>query len=128
SPASSPFFSQAPDSSSPAPDARAGSDEHTVEDRSAAYVGTALPDDTLLPDIDTAETDDRSVSVDPTTLYLNEIGFTALLNAEQEIVLAREALKGNANSRKRMIEANLRLVVAIAKRYQHRGLGLPDLI
>src|SRR5690606_16548084 len=98
------------------------------EDRSAAYVGSTTPDDTPLPDVDPVENDDRPTSIDPTTLYLNEIGYTALLNAEQEIVLAREALRGNADSRKRMIEANLRLVVAIAKRYQHRGLGLPDLI
>lgn len=67
-------------------------------------------------------------SFDPTTQYLNEIGFMSLLNAEQEVRLAREALLGNGDSRKQMIEANLRLVVAIAKRYQNRGLSLLDLI
>lgn len=127
--AGSPSSSQTTDSSAQAPDTCAGSDEHAVEDQGAAYAGSATQDDTPLPEIDAVvEKDDEPTSVDPTTLYLNEIGYTALLNAEQEIVLAREALQGNADSRKRMIEANLRLVVAIAKRYQHRGLGLPDLI
>jgi RNA polymerase nonessential primary-like sigma factor len=69
-----------------------------------------------------------TLSADPTTLYLNEIGYTPLLNAEQEVQLARQVLKGSADSKKRMIEANLRLVVAIAKRYQNRGLTLLDLI
>jgi RNA polymerase nonessential primary-like sigma factor len=136
SPVRSPFSSQAPDNKLQAPGPHA--DDSVVEDRVAAYGGatpddTTLPDDTALPDTDLAsandgEGDELPVSIDPTTLYLNEIGYAALLNAEQEIVLAREALRGNADSRKRMIEANLRLVVAIAKRYQHRGLGLPDLI
>jgi len=74
------------------------------------------------------ETHYFDVSIDPTTLYLKEIGYTVLLNAEQEVKLAREVLKGNANSKKLMIESNLRLVVAISKRYQNRGLNLLDLI
>jgi len=65
---------------------------------------------------------------DATTLYLNEIGFMTLLTAEQEVQLAREVVQGNRESRCRMIEANLRLVVAVAKRYQGRGLSLLDLI
>lgn len=105
-------------------------DEHAVEDRGGIYLGAAheanAVEPELIADLDTDEPAPQTV--DPTTLYLNEIGYTALLNAEQEVLLAREVLQGNANSRKRMIEANLRLVVAIAKRYQHRGLGLPDLI
>lgn len=114
-----------------APAAREFVDEHAVEDRSGVYLGVAREEAEpaeaeLLADSDADEP--ASQAVDPTTLYLNEIGYTALLNSEQEVLLAREALQGNADSRKRMIEANLRLVVAIAKRYQHRGLGLPDLI
>lgn len=106
-------------------------DESAVEDRGGIYLSTAreevdVVDAELVTDSDAEEPTPQAV--DPTTLYLNEIGYTALLNAEQEVLLAREALRGNADSRKRMIEANLRLVVAIAKRYQHRGLGLPDLI
>ena len=114
------------------PTPRSYSDEHAIEDRAGLYLGVATPDEAETSDGEAASEGDADEAppqaVDPTTLYLNEIGYTALLNAEQEVVLAREALRGNSDSRKRMIEANLRLVVAIAKRYQHRGLGLPDLI
>jgi RNA polymerase nonessential primary-like sigma factor len=107
-------------------------EDHAIEDRSAHYLGAAACDEAGAEELDVgtdSDADDVSThAVDPTTLYLNEIGYAALLNAEQEVILAREALRGNADSRKRMIEANLRLVVAIAKRYQYRGLGLPDLI
>ena len=65
---------------------------------------------------------------DATRLYLNAIGFSPLLGAEQEIYLARQALAGNEGARKRMIESNLRLVVKIARRYMNRGLALLDLI
>jgi RNA polymerase nonessential primary-like sigma factor len=66
--------------------------------------------------------------LDPTTMYLNEIGHTPLLSANEEIRLAREIVKGNDNSRKQMIESNLRLVVTLAKRSLNRGLPLLDLI
>lgn len=65
---------------------------------------------------------------DATRLYLNAIGFSPLLGAEQEIYLARQTLAGNEGARKRMIESNLRLVVKIARRYMNRGLALLDLI
>ncbi len=65
---------------------------------------------------------------DATTLYLNEIGHIPLLTAEQEVLLAREVVRGSRSSKQRMIEANLRLVVAIAKRFQNRGLCLLDLV
>lgn len=118
------------------PNARSGNfpEDQAVEDGGAVYQNMAARDEAVVADPIGAfgETDADEAPApqysDPTTLYLNEIGYTALLNAEQEIALAREALQGNAQSRQRMIEANLRLVVAIAKRYQHRGLGLPDLI
>lgn len=67
-------------------------------------------------------------SVDPTQIYLSEIGFTPLLSAEEEVHFARLAQKGDAAARKRMIESNLRLVVKIARRYCNRGLPLLDLI
>ncbi len=66
--------------------------------------------------------------LDPTTLYLNEIGHTPLLSAHEEIRLAREVVKGNSNCKKQMIEANLRLVVTLAKRSLNRGLSFLDLI
>lgn len=71
---------------------------------------------------------DPDLSTDPTTLYLREIGCTSLLNADEEVKLAREVLLGNTDSKRLMIESNLRLVVALAKRYQNRGLSLLDLI
>lgn len=67
-------------------------------------------------------------NLDATQLYLNEIGFSPLLSAEEEVFFARKALKGCDASRKRMIESNLRLVVKIARRYVNRGLALLDLI
>ena len=66
--------------------------------------------------------------MDATRLYLSEIGFSALLTAEQEVYFARRAQKGDEEARKRMIESNLRLVVKIARRYMNRGLALLDLI
>lgn len=67
-------------------------------------------------------------SFDATQLYLSEIGFSPLLNQEEEVFFARKALKGDIQARKRMIESNLRLVVKIARRYINRGLALLDLI
>lgn len=66
--------------------------------------------------------------LDATRLYLNEIGFSSLLTAEEEKFYSRKALKGDEASRKRMIEGNLRLVVKIARRYMNRGMALLDLI
>ncbi len=79
------------------------------------------------------EKDTQSVPVttgdlDATRLYLNEIGFSPLLTAEEEVYYSRKALKGDDAARKRMIESNLRLVVNIARRYMNRGLALLDLI
>ena len=65
---------------------------------------------------------------DVTRMYLNEIGFTPLLTAEEEIYYARRALAGDEIARKCMIESNLRLVVSIAQRYTNRGMALLDLI
>jgi len=65
---------------------------------------------------------------DVTQLYLNEIGATALLRPDEELRLARSMRDGDFAARQRMIEANLRLVVSIAKHYQHRGIPFDDLI
>ena len=69
-----------------------------------------------------------SGDLDATRLYLNEIGFSPLLTAEEEVYFSRKLLKGDESARKRMIESNLRLVVKIARRYMNRGLALLDLI
>ncbi len=74
------------------------------------------------------EFDASSKSLDATQLYLGEIGFSPLLTAEEEVLYARRALRGDDAARKRMIESNLRLVVKISRRYSNRGLALLDLI
>ena len=66
--------------------------------------------------------------LDATRLYLNEIGFSSLLTAEEEVYYSRKLLKGDEAARKKMIECNLRLVVKISRRYLNRGLALLDLI
>lgn len=71
---------------------------------------------------------DNSKVLDATQLYLNEIGFSPLLSADEEVFYARKSLKGDEAARKKMIESNLRLVVKIARRYVNRGLALLDLI
>lgn len=64
----------------------------------------------------------------PLETYLREINETALLNAQEEKDLARAIAKGDARARDRMVRANLRLVVNIARGYTGKGLGLQDLI
>lgn len=70
----------------------------------------------------------RSDSDDDIGNYLREIGKFKLLSGKEEIELARAALKGDQKARRKLIQANLRLVVNIAKRYRNRGLSFQDLI
>ncbi len=65
---------------------------------------------------------------DSIQMYLREIGKTPLLKGADEVELAKRIAKGDVAARKRLIEANLRLVVSIAKKYMGRNLGLLDLI
>jgi RNA polymerase primary sigma factor len=67
-------------------------------------------------------------SEDIVALYMQEIQRTPLLTAKEEVALARRVEKGDAEARRRLTEANLRLVVSIARKYAGRGLLLPDLI
>ena len=71
---------------------------------------------------------DDDVADDSVRLYLREIGKIPLLNAEQELALAQRVVAGDKDAKDQMAEANMRLVVSIAKRYVGRGLDLLDLI
>ncbi|MCL6595094.1 MAG: RNA polymerase sigma factor RpoD [Firmicutes bacterium] len=80
-----------------------------------------------------AEAEDLSVpdgvSIDdPVRMYLKEIGRVPLLTAEEEVMLAKAIEAGDEDARRRLAEANLRLVVSIAKRYVGRGMQFLDLI
>ena len=71
---------------------------------------------------------DEDVADDSVRLYLREIGKIPLLNAEEELALAKRVVAGDKIAKDKMAEANMRLVVSIAKRYVGRGLDLLDLI
>ncbi|WP_285818191.1 RNA polymerase sigma factor RpoD [Lactobacillus taiwanensis] len=84
-------------------------------------------------DVEKAELKDMSApsSVrmnDPVRMYLKEIGRVSLLNADQEIALAKRIEAGDEEAKQELAEANLRLVVSIAKRYVGRGMSFLDLI
>ncbi|MGV8145163.1 MAG: RNA polymerase sigma factor RpoD [Alkaliphilus sp.] len=71
----------------------------------------------------------KGVNVDdPVRMYLKEIGKVALLTGEEEIIIAKEMENGDEFAKKKLVEANLRLVVSIAKRYVGRGMLFLDLI
>lgn len=65
---------------------------------------------------------------DPVRMYLKEIGTVALLTAEEELELAKKKSEGDPVAKEKLIEANLRLVVSIAKRYTGRGMSFLDLV
>lgn len=94
------------------------------------------PDTDLKIGLDSGLNDDLEIALstegiaidDPVKIYLKEIGRVPLLSAEEEIELAERMAKGDPYARKRLSEANLRLVVSIAKRYGGRGMQFLDLI
>lgn len=99
-------------------------------------------DDLVLPELDIDIEDEEEIDLeevdlsipdgvsieDPVRMYLKEIGKVPLLSGEEEIELARRMEKGDEAAKKRLAEANLRLVVSIAKRYVGRGMLFLDLI
>src|ERR671936_2663949 len=70
----------------------------------------------------------REVSTDSLQLFLKDIGKVELLTAAQEVELAKRIERGDMNAKRHMVEANLRLVVSIAKKYRNQGLPFLDLI
>ena len=94
------------------PDLQAVDDEEEIEDLDALNAGQYLDD----------------ISDDSVRLYLREIGKIPLLSAEEEMELAQRIVQGDKKAKDKMAEANMRLVVSIAKRYSGRGLDFLDLI
>ncbi|WP_416795188.1 RNA polymerase sigma factor RpoD [Brotonthovivens ammoniilytica] len=84
-------------------------------------------DEIEVENIDLSVPDGVSIE-DPVRMYLKEIGKVPLLTAEEEIELAQKMEEGDQEAKKRLAEANLRLVVSIAKRYVGRGMLFLDLI
>jgi RNA polymerase primary sigma factor len=91
-----------------------------------------IPDEPLEPLLDALDDAVREETRDTSranlAVYLGEIGRIPLLSRDDETALARRTRAGDAEAKGRLIEANLRLVVQIARRYLNRGLPLPDLI
>ena len=95
-------------------------------------VAADLSDEWLIDEDEEIVVEDQGylddIADDSVRLYLREIGKIPLLNAEQELSLAQRVVAGDKEAKDQMAEANLRLVVSIAKRYVGRGLDLLDLI
>ena len=96
-----------------------------VRDEDVAEPQPALPEQEEKIDISVPD----GISIDdPVRMYLKEIGKVPLLSADEEIELAKRMENGDEAAKKKLIEANLRLVVSIAKRYVGRGMLFLDLI
>jgi RNA polymerase primary sigma factor len=117
-------------------DVTPGDDPHII-DASSAVIESDI-DEPALDELDDEEAADDElltqgqyfddVSDDSVRLYLREIGKIPLLNPEEELELARKVAAGDKRAKDKMAEANMRLVVSIAKRYSGRGLDFLDLI
>ena len=108
-----------------------------------AHYGIDITDDSSIDVQDTTEDDDsnnkkavervthvvpdNTTINDPVRMYLKEIGKIPLLNSEEEVVLAKAIEQNNEDARRSLAEANLRLVVSIAKKYVGRGMLFLDL-
>lgn len=127
--------------------AKTVADDSLSEDNDLQDLGGALPLDDVaakLADVDEPDAEELEeaedwqedkqptffddVSDDSVRLYLREIGKIPLLNAEEELALAQKVVAGDKRAKDQMAEANMRLVVSIAKRYSGRGLDFLDLI
>ncbi len=93
------------------------------------------PDDDFVPGESEEDIDLEAIDLlegigteDPVRMYLKEIGTVPLLSADEEVRLAKRKADGDQAAKERLIEANLRLVVSIAKRYTGRGMSFLDLV
>ena len=112
-----------------------GIDELRIQDNDMDDLIIGDDDDLNLSEEDEVDMENIDLSVpegvsieDPVRMYLKEIGKVPLLSAEEEITLAKRMENGDESAKKRLAEANLRLVVSIAKRYVGRGMLFLDLI
>jgi RNA polymerase primary sigma factor len=96
-----------------------------VEGDEAPAAAGPKADEEVIPKLDLSV---KTPTNDPVRMYLKEIGKVRLLTAEEEVALAKRIERGDMEAKRRLIEANLRLVVSIAKRYVGRGMQFLDLI
>ena len=96
-----------------------------IGDESARTGAETADAETITPDHDVAE---EAPSSDPVRLYLTAIAKVPLLTAEQEVSLAKRIERSDREALRQLVEANLRLVVSVAKRHRRRGMPLLDLI
>ena len=94
-----------------------------------------VDDDTFMKDVEEEDIDLDAIDLlegigteDPVRMYLKVIGTVPLLSADEELELAKRKADGDDSAKERLIEANLRLVVSIAKRYTGRGMSFLDLV
>jgi RNA polymerase primary sigma factor len=101
------------------------------EQKETHKMAEAQPEDDMLeppsPDMELGKLDDIPLT-DPVRMYLREIGKVPLLNAAEEVTLAKLVEAGDETAKKKIVDANLRLVVSIAKKYIGRGMLFLDLI
>ena len=96
-----------------------------LESQGIDMIGNIDAEEEVEKDIDLTLPEGINID-DPVRMYLKEIGKVPLLSAEEETELARRMEEGDEEAKKKLAEANLRLVVSIAKRYVGRGTGEND--
>jgi RNA polymerase primary sigma factor len=101
---------------------------HALEEMQIEVVSPADEVDAPQDETKTRAVEAREISTDSLQLFLKDIGKVELLTAAQEVELAKRIERGDHYAKQEMIEANLRLVVSIAKRYRNQGLPFLDLI
>src|SRR6201982_4014634 len=98
---------------------------HALEE---LQIDVVNPAEAEVPEDEVVKAEIREISTDSLQLFLKDIGKVELLTAAQEVELAKRIERGDHGAKQEMVEANLRLVVSIAKRYRNQGLPFLDLI